>query len=75
MKMKMKNGSQRFDINKPWPRHGHKYTKYKGCLSMIMFTCTKQQLSNIWSSIPEKVKHHWGWDEKSVAYKNERAFY
>ena len=27
MKMKMKNGSYRYDINRP--RHGHKYSKYK----------------------------------------------
>ena len=28
----------------------------------------KQHLSNAWSSIHEKVKQHWGWVEKSVAY-------
>ena len=27
------NGLHRYDIN--WPRHGHKYTKYKLCLSLI----------------------------------------
>ena len=26
--------------------------------------CIKQHLSNIWSSNHEKVKQHWGWDEK-----------
>ena len=25
----MKYGSDRYDINRPRPRHGHKYTKYK----------------------------------------------
>ena len=25
----MKNRSHRYDINRPWPRHGHKHTKYK----------------------------------------------
>ena len=25
----MKNRSHRYDINRPWPRHGHKYSKYK----------------------------------------------
>ena len=52
----------------PGPRHGHKYTKYEmyyGIL-MVMF---KQHLSNGWSWIHEKVKQHWGWAEKSVAYK------
>ena len=71
MKMKMKNRSHRYDIDRPWPRHGHKYTKYKECLSMMMFTCIKQQLSNIWSSIPVKVKQHWSWDEKNVACKKK----
>ena len=55
------------------PRHGHKYTKYKICLSKIMVTCIKQHLSNIWSSIHEKVKQHWGWVEKSVAYKKKHV--
>ena len=29
----------------------------------MMVTCIKQQLSNIWSLIYEKVKQHWGWVE------------
>ena len=29
MRLKMKNRSSRYDINRPKPRHGHKYTKYK----------------------------------------------
>ena len=35
----------------------------------MMTICFKQRLSNIWSSIYEKLKQHWGWAEKSVAYK------
>ena len=35
-RLKMKNTSQRYDIKKPRPRHGHKYTKYKMCLTMTM---------------------------------------
>ena len=32
---KNKNRSQRQDMNWPrWPRHGHRYTKYKMCLSV-----------------------------------------
>ena len=27
MRLNMKNRSQRYDINRPRPRHGHKYTK------------------------------------------------
>ena len=29
----------------------------------------KQHVSDIWSSIHEKFKQHWGWVEKDVAYK------
>ena len=36
MKMKMKNISHRYDINRPRSRHGHKYSKYKKCLSIMM---------------------------------------
>ena len=66
MKMKKKNRSHRYDINRPRSRHGHKYSKYKKCLSMMMLICIKQHLSNIWSSIHEKVKQHWGWVEKKA---------
>ena len=37
----------RYDINKPRPRHGHRYTKYKIYLSIIMVICIKQHLRNI----------------------------
>ena len=49
--------------------HGNEYTKFKMCFSMTMFICIKQHLTKTWSSIHEKVKQHWGWVEKSVAYK------
>ena len=29
-------------------------------------------LCDIWSSVHEKVKQHWGWVKKSVAYKKKR---
>ena len=64
MKIKIKNTSHRYNINRPRPRHRHKYSKYKKCLSMMMLICMKQDLNNIWSSIYEKVKQHWGWVEK-----------
>ena len=35
MKMKMKHRSHRYDINKPIPRHGHKYSKCKKRFSMM----------------------------------------
>ena len=34
MGLKMKNRSHKYDINRPKPRHGHKYTKHKICLSI-----------------------------------------
>ena len=37
----------------------------------MMFIRIKQHVNNIWSSIHEKVKQHWGWVEKSVAYKKK----
>ena len=47
MKIKLKNGSHRYDINRPRSRNGHKYSKYKKFLSMMMLICIKQNLSNI----------------------------
>ena len=47
MSMKMKNRSYRYEINRPRSRHGHRYSKYEKCLSIMMLTCTKQHLSNI----------------------------
>ena len=43
----MKSRSQIYDINRLRPRHGHKYTEYKMYLSIMMFICIKQHLSNI----------------------------
>ena len=64
MRLKMKYGSHRHDINRTWLRHELKYTWHKMCLSMIMVLRNKQHLSNFWSWIHEKVKQHWGWVEK-----------
>ena len=47
MEMKMKNRSHRCDISRPRSRHGHKYTKHKVCLSIMMVICIKQHQSNI----------------------------
>ena len=32
----MKKRSHRYDINRLRPRNGHKYTKYKLCLNIMM---------------------------------------
>ena len=34
--LKMKNRSHRYYINIPKPRHGHRNTKYKMCLSIVI---------------------------------------
>ena len=39
----------------------------------MIVICIKQHLSNIWSSIHDKIKQHWSWAEKSVAYKKRRV--
>ena len=47
MRLKMKNRSHRYVINRPRPRHGHKYTKYTMYPSIMMVICIKQHLNNI----------------------------
>ena len=47
MKLKMKNRSHRFDINRTRSRYGHKYSKYKTRPGLMMLICIKEQLSNI----------------------------
>ena len=39
MRLEVKKRSHRYDINRPRLRHGHKYTKYKMCLSIMMVIC------------------------------------
>ena len=64
MKIKMRNRSYGYNINKRRPRHGHKYTKYK----VSQYEATP--ISNIGGSIHEKVKQHWGWvGKKIIGYK------
>ena len=68
MKVKIKKRSYRYDIIRPRSRHGHRYSKYKKSLNMMMLISIKRELQNTWSSIYYEVKQHWGWVEKSVAY-------
>ena len=44
MKMKIKNGSHRYDTSRPRCRYDHKYSKYKKYLTIMMFTCIKKHL-------------------------------
>ena len=45
--LKMKNRSHRYETNRLRLRHGHKYTIYKMCFSIMMVIYNKQHLSNI----------------------------
>ena len=54
--MKMNKRSHRYDTNRFRSRQGHKHNKHEPCRIMIMLICIKQRLSNILSSIYEKVK-------------------
>ena len=47
MRLKMKMKSKRYDLKRPRPRHGQKYTNYKTCRSIIKVICIKQHVSNI----------------------------
>ena len=47
MRLKRKNRSHRYDMNRPRLRYGHKYTKYKMFLIIVMAVCIKQHVSNI----------------------------
>ena len=71
----MRNRSHRPDINRSstytWTQI---YQKQKVRHSIMMVLCIKKHLSNIWSSIHEKVKQHWGWLKKSVAHKKSVFF-
>ena len=54
MRLKMKNRSHRYDINRPETKHGHKYTFsimisiMFQCFSIMMALCIKQHLSNMY---------------------------
>ena len=69
MRLKKKNGSPKYDMNRPRPRHGHEYTKYKMFFNIMILECIKQHLSNVWSSIHEKFTNTEVELKKSVAYK------
>ena len=76
MKVRMKNRSNRYDIDTPRSRYGHKYNTYKKCLTiMMMLICIKQHLSNIWSSIYERLTNTKAEvKKKSCLQKKQRVF-
>ena len=67
--VKIENRSHRYDINRPKSTHGHKYSKYKRCLSMMMLLCIKQHLSNFEADFTKKLSNTKAELRKSVAYK------
>ena len=72
--MKIKKRSHRYNKDRPRSRNGHKYNKYKKCLSMTMLIRIKQHLTNISNSIYEEVKQHWGWVEKALLIEKKHVF-
>ena len=75
MRLKMKNKSSRYDINRPRCWHGQKYTKYKICLDIMMVISIRQHLSYIWNLIHEKVKQHWLCRHRTSWISSERLMY
>ena len=55
MRLKMKNKSQRYDINRPKSKHGCKYTKYEMYLVIIMVICIKQHIVLFEAQFMEKL--------------------
>ena len=74
-RLKMKNRSYKYNINRLKPRDGHKYTKYKVSLSIMMVICIKQHVSNTYISIHEKFSNTEAELKKSVAYKKSVYFF
>ena len=69
IRLTMKYRSHRYKINRPRSRHGHKYTKNKIFLSIMMVIFIKRHLSNIRSSIHEKLSNTEAELKKRGAYK------
>ena len=56
MRLKMKNGSHRYDINRTRPRHGHKYTNYKFRLSTRLVLTYEAEFMKKLSSTKAELK-------------------
>ena len=61
MRLKLKNISHMCDMNRPRPRHGHKHSKHKVCLSN-----TKAKFE---AQFKKKLSNNEAELKKSVAYK------
>ena len=69
MRLKMKNGSHRYDINRPRARPGQEQTYIKNRLEVL-----SKHFSNTWSPFHEKIKNAEPELKKSVAYKTSVHF-
>ena len=72
MKIKMKNGSHRYDINRPSLDMDTDVVNIRSASVGWFF---KQHLSNMWSSVHEIVKHHWGWVKKKRCLQKTRTVF
>ena len=69
MKMRMKNRSHRYDINRSRSRHEHKYTEYKTCLSMMILICIQQHQATFGAQFMRKSSNSEAEMMQSIAYK------
>ena len=75
MKMKMKNRLHTYDINRPRPRHGDKYSEYKNCLNMMMLRFIQQQQATYEAQFMSKLSNTEAELKKNVAYKKMRVIF
>ena len=68
IKMKMKHWSSRYDINRPWPRHGHIFSKYKKCLRMMILFVIRNTWATFEAQFMKNLSNTEARMKKSVAY-------
>ena len=67
--LKIKTRSCRCDINRPRRRHGHKYTKYKMCLSIVMAIVVNNTHATFEAQFMKMLSNTEADLKKSVVYK------
>ena len=76
MRLKMKIRSHGYDIKKNLGVDMNaNIPNIKYDLAMLMIVCTKQHITNIWSSVCERGKLHWGWVWKKRLSEKEKQIY
>ena len=71
MRLKMKNRSQNCYINRPRPKHGPKYTKYKNCLNIMMVLSNTQTTFEV--QFMKKLSNTEAEMKKTVPYEKKRV--